>query len=77
MHFRRARFVAAKLWPELCHSPQFRFLQVLSQVPELCVPIRLSLDKFQSHHFVLGAFPNVGVDSLVAAQYFAREVHAA
>jgi hypothetical protein len=77
MHFRRARFVAAKFWPELCHSRQFRFRQVLSQVPELCVPIRFSLDKFHSHHFVLGAVPNLAVDSFVAAQYFARKVHAA
>jgi FkbM family methyltransferase len=47
----RTRTVAAKSWPRLCLSAQFRFRQALSKVPYFPVPIRLTLSEQLSLSF--------------------------
>ena len=51
MSFGRLGHVAAKSWPELCESAQFRLRQALSRIPYLPVPIRLTLPENQEIEF--------------------------
>jgi FkbM family methyltransferase len=51
MSFGRIGDVAAKSWPELCESAQFRFRQALSKIPYLPVPIRLTIPENQEIEF--------------------------
>ena len=51
MPFGRIGDVAAKSWPELCESAQFRFRQALSKIPYLPVPIRLTIPENRDIEF--------------------------